>query len=521
MSISNVVRGIAAAAFLLCCTVLADPASAELTPQGEWSPDVQYVQDDLVTSRGSTWRAQRDNIGKVPGQTNPSTAADWEQFAAGFNPLAAWNAATTYHRNDLVTHLGSTWRAKRTSLNRLPQNRPVDWEQFAAKGDKGNTGDQGAPGLQGIQGPQGEQGVQGIQGPQGVQGPPGPNTVANGSVGAPSINFASSGSTGIFSPFAGKIALSQAGQLFLHSIGHSNTALGFSALSNIAPFSLNNVSNTAVGHQSLEFNTRSLNTAVGAQALQNNTTGSANTAVGTQALQPNTTGVSNTGVGYLALKDNTTGNNNIGVGNASLRSNTTGSSNIAIGFTAGSNPTAPSNSIFIGNAGAAADTNTIKIGSGTQTRTVIAGIRGITTGTNDAVAVLIDSKGQLGTVNSSLRYKEDIQPMGDASAALLKLRPVTFRYRQPSEDGSKPIQYGLIAEEVAEVLPDLAVSNDNGQPETVKYHLLPTFLLAAYQRQSEVVRRQGELIAALQQRLEMLEQQVARPGRRHAAAQSR
>ncbi len=161
-----------------------------------------------------------------------------------------------------------------------------------------------------------------------------------------------------------------------------------------------------------------------------------------------------------------------------------------------------------------------------QTKTFIAGIRGRTTGVNDAVTVLIDSNGQLGTVSSSRRYKEDIQSLGDVSAALMQLRPVTFRYKQPYDDGDKPIQYGLIAEEVAEVLPDLAVFNADGQTETVKYHLLPPFLLAGYQRQQQTIeaqaeqigvlterdQQQAEKIASLERRLSGIEAALARPG---------
>ena len=139
----------------------------------------------------------------------------------------------------------------------------------------------------------------------------------------------------------------------------------------------------------------------------------------------------------------------------------------------------------------------------------------------DAVDVLIDSTGQLGTFVSSRRYKEDIQSMGAMSDMLAKLRPVTFRYRKSCADGSKPIAYGLIAEEVAEVFPYLAVFNAEGQPETVKYHLLPTFLLAGYQEQQRVIAAQAEQLARqrdeivaveerLQRRLMELEAQLAR-----------
>jgi hypothetical protein len=120
----------------------------------------------------------------------------------------------------------------------------------------------------------------------------------------------------------------------------------------------------------------------------------------------------------------------------------------------------------------------------------------VTTGVNDALIVRIDSNGQLGTASSSRRYKEDIHSMGDVTAMLQKLRPVTYRYKKPFADGGKPIQYGLIAEEVAEVFPDLAVFNKDGTVETVKYDLLPSFLLAGYQQQQQTIEAQAEQIAA-------------------------
>ena len=179
------------AAFLSCAMVLwlvlvpganaqqtysaADAASTRaVTPRGEWSPRTRYFVDDLVTSRGSAWRAKRTNRNKVPGSIRPSTEQDWEEFAAGFNPLGRWNAATKYHRNDLVTHQGSTWRARRTSLNRVPGLRPAFWEKLAARGIRGPAGQAGAQGPKGEPGPVGPAGPQGDPGPQGPQGAAGP-----------------------------------------------------------------------------------------------------------------------------------------------------------------------------------------------------------------------------------------------------------------------------------------------------------------------------------------------------------
>jgi hypothetical protein len=138
---------------------------------------------------------------------------------------------------------------------------------------------------------------------------------------------------------------------------------------------------------------------------------------------------------------------------------------------------------------------------GTQTSFFVAGVRGITTGQNNAVDVVIDSNGQLGTVSSSRRYKEDIHDMGDSSEGLMRLRPVTFRYKKPFDDGTKPIQYGLIAEEVAEVYPDLVARSADGQIETVKYQLLDPMLLNEVQLQHAEIRDQKALVLAQQNQL--------------------
>jgi hypothetical protein len=126
-----------------------------------------------------------------------------------------------------------------------------------------------------------------------------------------------------------------------------------------------------------------------------------------------------------------------------------------------------------------------------------------------ASIVLIDAVGQLTTVRSALRYKEQVQPMGDASSPLMNLRPVTFRYREADPDGTKPIQYGLIAEEVEKVMPDLVVRNEDGAIETVAYHILPGMLLNEYQKQgSELASAKAEL-AETRARLEAMDAEMA------------
>ena len=150
----------------------------------------------------------------------------------------------------------------------------------------------------------------------------------------------------------------------------------------------------------------------------------------------------------------------------------------------------------------AGESNTMYLGNG-QTRTFISGIRSVTTGAANAIPVVIDSNGQLGTVSSSIRFKEDVHDMADVSHRLLQLRPVTFRYTQAYRDGAKPIQYGLIAEEVADVFPELAVRGADGQVETVHYETLNVLLLNEFQKQA------GRLEAIERQLNELLRERTA------------
>jgi hypothetical protein len=299
-----------------------------------------------------------------------------------------------------------------------------------------------------------------------------------------------------------------------NNIGVDNTATGNDALQS----NTTGRQNTASGANALQSNTTgAYNTASGNDALGNNTTGNNNTANGTAALQSNTTGAYNTANGQAALQSNTTGADNMANGMGALFSNTTGSNNTAIGNSAGANLTTGSGNIDIGfgASGNAGETATIRIGGPSyQTRAFIVGIRGITTGNNNAIPVVIDSNGQLGTVSSSRRFKEDIHDMDTASDGLLRLRPVTFRYQKPFADGSKPIQYGLIAEEVSEVYPDLVARSADGQIETVKYQVLDSMLLNELQKEHLQVQEQeqAEMIRLLQARLTALEE-TTRPGK--------
>jgi hypothetical protein len=270
--------------------------------------------------------------------------------------------------------------------------------------------------------------------------------------------------------------------------GDGNTAVGESAL-------LSNTSgdsNTATGVQSLLSNTMGgQNTATGAIALQNNTTGNFNTATGEGALFSNTMGNQNTATGDRALFSNTTGVGNTATGESALL-NTTGSSNIGIGQSGGSFLTTGSNNICIGNLGVPGESNTIRIGAvGTQTATLIAGISGQTS--SGGVAVFVNPSGQLGTMTSTRRVKEEIREIAGESDGLMKLHPVAFKYKAQI-DPTGLAQYGLIAEEVAGVYPDLVAYDREGRPETVRYHLVNALLLNEVQKQHRTIEQQGETI---------------------------
>ena len=187
-----------------------------------------------------------------------------------------------------------------------------------------------------------------------------------------------------------------------------------------------------------------------------------------------------------ALNSNTTGQGNTAIGTGALSQNTIGNANIALGNFAGHDLTTGNQSIVIGNPNAlAGESNTMRIGGNSQTRAFIAGIRGVATGNADAIAVLIDSDGQLGTISSSRRFKEEIKPMDKASEAILGLKPVTFHYKS---DGTATPQFGLIAEEVAKVNPDLVIRDQDGQPYTVRYEAVNAMLLNEFLKEHQKVR---------------------------------
>ena len=265
----------------------------------------------------------------------------------------------------------------------------------------------------------------------------------------------------------------------------SNTALGvFALFSNTT-----GLNNTATGAGALQDNTTGdHNTATGNQAMLQNTTGSRNTAMGQQALDVNGEGNNNTAVGTLAITSNNTGNRNTAMGVKALSNNTTGSDNIALGYDAGSFLTEGDNNIYIGHEGPASliESDTIRMGNASHVGgAFIAGVQVV--------------------APSSRRFKEDIHDMDSASSALMRLRPVTFRYKKAYANGEHPLQYGLIAEEVAEVYPELVVKNDEGQVQTVQYHKLNSMLLNEVQKQHRQIEDQQGVIADLIGRLDRLE----------------
>jgi len=266
--------------------------------------------------------------------------------------------------------------------------------------------------------------------------------------------------------------------------GSDNSAFGYNTLfSNTTGFW-----NTAVGATALINNSAGAeNTAIGVFALYNNTTGGENTAVGTGA-GGNTTGHNNTSTGWSALSCNTMGYYNTAIGSGALAGGngcgsggpfTTGNSNIGVGYNAGNNIIAGSNNIEIGGAGSTDESNTIRLGTkGTQKATYIAGISDTLV---RGALVVVNSRGQLGVIKSSARYKRDIQPLSNRSQ-------------------------GLIAEEVAKAYPELVLRGDKGEIESVQYQELIPLMLNAIQHQQTALNELKIQNTALQRRLIWLEQ---------------
>jgi hypothetical protein len=237
------------------------------------------------------------------------------------------------------------------------------------------------------------------------------------------------------------------------------------------------------------------NTANGVNALFGNTTGRFNTANGGSALFSNGTGIDNTAAGNYALFKNTSGFNNTANGVNALYGNTTGSNNIALGFSAGVKLTTGDNNIDIGHYGVAGEANTIRIGTKeTQTATFIAGISGKTAA--GGIPVIVNANGKLGTTVSSARFKDEIKPMDKASEVLHALKPVTFRYKQELDPDGIP-QFGLVAEEVEKVNPDLVARDAEGKVYTVRYEAVNAMLLNEFLKEHRTVQEQQKEIDAL------------------------
>jgi len=287
--------------------------------------------------------------------------------------------------------------------------------------------------------------------------------------------------------------------LFHNTAGNFNTAEGFRALfRNTTGFQ-----NTATGVQALFSNTTgSSNTANGVNTLFRNTTGFQNAATGVQALFSNTTGFHNTAAGFQALLFNTTGNHNTADGDNALvhtatgnfntasgahalDHNTTGSSNVALGFQAGFDITGSGN-VCIGQnvLGLAGENNVTRI-------------RNIgSTAQANGIFVTVGAGGKLGFQMSSRRYKDDIKPMDKASEALFALKPVSFRYKQEIDPARSP-DFGLIAEDVATVNPDLVARDEEGKIVTVRYQAVNTMLLNEFLKEHRKVEEQEAATAQL------------------------
>jgi hypothetical protein len=260
-----------------------------------------------------------------------------------------------------------------------------------------------------------------------------------------------------------------------------------------------NGEHTVLGEDALfSITTGTENVAVGYEALHDTTSGLNNTATGHSALHGNVVGFNNTANGWHSLMI-TTGNQNTGVGCDALVNNTTGSNNIAVGFRAGVNLNTGSNNIDIGSNGVLGESNTIRIGNpGGQSATFVAGIRGVSIA--GAQPVGVNASGQLGVRASSARFKEAISSMDKASEAILALRPVSFRYKKEL-DPNGVSQYGLVAEEVAKVNPDLVVPDEEGKPFSVRYEEVNAMLLNEFLKEHRTVQQQGATIAELKKEI--------------------
>ena len=276
--------------------------------------------------------------------------------------------------------------------------------------------------------------------------------------------------------------------------GTQNTAIGAAALL----FNTTGLANTATGVTALLNNIEGNgNTANGWGALSNNNgnppDGSANTAVGAGALFSNTTGDSNTAIGLNALVNNTTGSGNTAVGVRALDHNTSGGLNIALGVNAGHDVVAAQNVICIG---------LNVFGADVGDSCYIGNIFGETSASG--AAVYVNSNHRLGTLTSSSRFKDDIKPMERVSEALFALEPVTFHYKKEIDPAGMQ-QFGLVAEQVEKVNPDLVVRDQEGKPYSVRYEQVNAMLLNEFLKEHRTVQEQKATIAELKSTVEKQE----------------
>jgi hypothetical protein len=290
--------------------------------------------------------------------------------------------------------------------------------------------------------------------------------------------------------------------LMRYAHGKFNTANGSQALYQ----NTYGESNTADGYQALYANTHGkFNTANGSKALHQNTYGESNTAVGSFALYSNTTGQANTAYGMGALDRNTTGYYNTAIGEGAVAGNITGSWNVGLGAFAGSAVTTANHVIVIG---AQVD------GANVSNTCFIGNIRGATTINNNGLPVVVDSAGQLGTVSSSARFKKEIKPMDKASEIILALKPVTFHYKN---DKTNRPEFGLIAEQVAEVNPDLVVHDESGEIYTVRYDAVNAMLLNEFLKEHKAFIEEQRKLENQESRIEEQEATIARQQKQIAA----
>jgi len=294
-----------------------------------------------------------------------------------------------------------------------------------------------------------------------------------------------------------------AGALLSNTIGAQNAGNGAFALFSNTEANFN----TAIGARALFLNTLGTeNTALGAGALQNNATGNFNSAHGSFALFFNGTGNSNAAIGDSALFSNIAGNGSVAIGESALFANTSGNNNVAIGVSALQNTTGSGNIALGFQAGTSVGSsgNVIAIGSpgdDVDNSCFIGNIRDVQTQNANAIAVMVDSAGQLGTASSSARFKKEIKPMDNASEGILALKPVTFHYKNDKTDTQ---QFGLIAEEVAAVNPNLVVRDKNGEIYTVRYEAVNAMLLNEFLKAHQKLEEQGATIAKQQKQIEAL-----------------